>query len=110
MINILLIIFVSVINGQSVDLTKGRIVTAYDSTCFCRFGEVVCWGSGEYGQLGRGDTANIYNPYNVTPIDLGDGFVVKQIAAGTYHYCAVSVEGRAKCWGYFLCLIQNNYF
>ena len=102
---LLILVVVTSIHAHSVDLTKGQIATASGSTCFSRFGKAVCWGEGDYGQLGRGDTTNINDASNVTPIDLGDGFVVKQIAAGGDHYCAVSVEGRAKCWGYFLCFI-----
>ena len=103
-----ILVVVTVIDGQSVNTTKAQIATAFASTCFSRFGKAVCWGGNYYGQLGRGDASNdIDDASNVSPIDLGDGFIVKRIAGGDSHFCAVSEEGRAKCWGYFLCFISK---
>ncbi|MBS0555791.1 MAG: Ig-like domain repeat protein [Proteobacteria bacterium] len=63
-------------------------------------GAMVCWGDNGYGQLGNGDTsgANQYSPVAVS--GLGSG--VAAISAGSYHSCAVTTAGAAKCWGWNL--------
>eukprot|EP01083_Nonionella_stella_P236070 829444_1 len=64
-----------------------------------------CWGYNRYGQLGlgdisnRGDNANEMGN-NLLRVDLGSGFHVIQIAAGTRHNCALSQSNALKCWGY----------
>jgi hypothetical protein len=75
------------------------ISAGYYHTCaLLPTGEVACWGSNRYGQLGDGTTTNSTTPLLVTgltdaaAIDLGD-----------YHSCALRSSGRAVCWGW-------NYF
>ena len=83
-------------------------VNRYD-TCFSQHKQVWCWGGNQYGQLGLGHTDTIGDEASdigliLYPIDLGDDFVVKLISGGGWgHHCAVSVDGRLKCWG------ENNY-
>jgi alpha-tubulin suppressor-like RCC1 family protein len=56
---------------------------------------VLCWGSNEYGQLGRGTTgADQQLPQ---PAKLSDG--VEWLTAGRNHSCAILANGRAVCWG-----------
>jgi alpha-tubulin suppressor-like RCC1 family protein len=57
-------------------------------------GEVVCWGSNQYGQLGRG-AANLEAPPGRASVP---GRAVS-IAAGKAHTCAVVTDGRVYCWG-----------
>jgi alpha-tubulin suppressor-like RCC1 family protein len=33
------------------------------------------------------------------PVNLGDGFQVKSLSSGARHVCALSTDGRIKCWG-----------
>lgn len=71
-------------------------------------GEVRCWGSGYYGQLGDGTYGDgDYVRLNATPV-CATGSTdaacvaltgVTQLAAGPYNTCAV-VAGEAWCWGY----------
>ena len=58
-------------------------------------GTVKCWGDGEYGQLGKGDTSDSFIPAEV--IGITDAV---QISAGGGHTCALFSGGRAECWGY----------
>ena len=84
------------------DLSQPQIAINRYDTCFSQHGHVACWGFNAYGQLGRGDTEPFdgINEIVLDPIDLGDDFVVKLVSGGCdSHHCAVSVDGRLKCWG-----------
>jgi alpha-tubulin suppressor-like RCC1 family protein len=58
-------------------------------------GEVYCWGSDQYGQLGNGDATGS-SPVPAPVIGLGS---VAQLAAGHEHVCAVAATGSIHCWG-----------
>ena len=63
-----------------------------------------CWGRGNYGQLGYGDTNNRGDGPNemgdnLPTVDLGNGKTVKILVAGGYHTCAVLNDDTVKCWG-----------
>ena len=69
-------------------------------------GEVYCWGSNDYGRLGRGSTGGSSStPQKVkNPDGTGTGFLsgVVELAAGYQHTCArTSTEagGEVYCWG-----------
>ena len=81
---------------------------------------VYCWGDGSQGALGNDASyGDDYGPLAAVATGSGSGteitpqassndleiafFRPAQIAAGTNHYCALSVQGLVKCWGY------NNY-
>jgi alpha-tubulin suppressor-like RCC1 family protein len=78
-----------------------QIACGYGHTCaLLDTGEVFCWGNGEYGQLGYGDTDNVGDdevPADVGPVDVGA--LVTQITGGSHHTCAVTEGGDVKCWG-----------
>ena len=65
---------------------------------------VKCWGDGNSGKLGYGDTANRGDgPGEMSDmlpnVDLGSGKSVVQIAGGSIHTCARFHDGSLKCWG-----------
>jgi cysteine-rich repeat protein len=68
-------------------------------------GNVRCWGWGSHGRLGYGSLIDDLNPNigdDEVPADAGDvdvGGRVVQIAAGTYHTCALLDTGAVRCWG-----------
>ncbi|WP_037583321.1 RCC1 domain-containing protein [Stigmatella aurantiaca] len=67
-------------------------------------GKVRCWGLNNYGQLGYGNTQNIGdNEHPWTAGDVQVGGIVKDIAAGFDHTCALLEGGKVRCWGF------NNY-
>ncbi|MEO1056875.1 MAG: hypothetical protein AAFY28_08185, partial [Actinomycetota bacterium] len=67
-------------------------------------GEVRCWGSGFFGQLGNesnvdiGDNAGEMGD-NLATVDLGSGRTATALAAGYLHTCAILDDGNVKCWG-----------
>jgi alpha-tubulin suppressor-like RCC1 family protein len=65
-------------------------------------GDVKCWGSNAFGQLGQDDTV----ARGLLPGQMGDalapvvlGQPARAITAGTDHSCALLEDGSVKCWG-----------
>lgn len=81
-----------------------KAVTAVSASanqaCAIADGAAYCWGYNYSGQLGDGTTTNRLTPTAVTGLG---GAVVKSIAAGGGHTCAITVTNRLYCWG-------NNYY
>lgn len=59
-------------------------------------GNVRCWGANGEGELGYGNTTNLLTAGG--DVNLGESAL--QIAAGSYHTCALLSSGAVKCWGY----------
>jgi len=58
-------------------------------------GEVWCWGSNEWGQIGAGSRADrIEAPTRVVGIT-----GARRVFAGSQHACAIVADGRVVCWG-----------
>ena len=71
-------------------------------------GDLKCWGSNAYGQLGQSNTQPIGGQSGqmgdqLTPISLGVGRTASQVVAGSGFTCALLDNGSVKCWG------RNNY-
>jgi alpha-tubulin suppressor-like RCC1 family protein len=63
-------------------------------------GAVKCWGSDEYGVLGRdGARQDIADPSAIEPIDFGSSRQVLRVTAGWHHACVLFEDGKARCWG-----------
>lgn len=58
-------------------------------------GGVKCWGRNHSGQLGDGTVTDRWTPVNVN----GIGSAIQAITAGQSHTCALTMDGRIKCWG-----------
>lgn len=84
-----------IIDGQYLDAISISTST-YSHTCAVTLsGAVKCWGLNNYGQLGDGTTSDRSLPVQVTGLTSG----IASITVGTFHTCAVTTEGAAKCWG-----------
>jgi alpha-tubulin suppressor-like RCC1 family protein len=63
-------------------------------------GGVRCWGHGDGGRLGYGNTASVGDdelPSDVGDIDVGGDAVA--VTAGVWHSCALLTDGAVRCWG-----------
>ena len=65
---------------------------------------VKCWGFGHDGSLGLADTDSRGGAPGqmgdaLPRVDLGAGFRVAALVAGSAHTCARSTDHRVKCWG-----------
>ncbi len=84
------------LGGTAVQIALGRAHTC----ALLDTGAVRCWGWGEYGQLGYGNTENIGD--DETPASAGDvpiGGRAVRIAAGANQTCALLDSGMLRCWG-----------
>lgn len=57
-------------------------------------GQLWCWGRGQDGQIGDGQTSPRYSP---TPVDLAAPVI--DVATGQFHTCAATADGTVYCWG-----------
>jgi VCBS repeat-containing protein len=93
--------------ASTVDLGLGRtaiaIAAGYSHTCaVLDNGTVRCWGSGESGRLGYGNTTSIgdnESPGSVAPVNLGLGRTAVAISTGYNYSCAILDDGSVRCWG-----------
>lgn len=83
------------------DARVTQITAGVSHTCaLLEGGRVRCWGGNEFGQLGLGNTDVIGDdelPIAAEPVDIGGD--ATQIAAGSYHTCALLEGGQVRCWG-----------
>ncbi len=81
---------------QDLESGTGAVTAGGAHTCaLTTGGGAKCWGRGEYGQLGNGDTKGIYRPVDVSGLTSGVDF----ISTGYAFTCAVTDGGGARCWG-----------
>ena len=81
------------------------------NTCFIASGEVYCSGYNDMGQLGQGNTSGpvrgaataasqVVSANNAVKVGGAlAGKVVTRIAGGNDHFCAITNESDAYCWG-----------
>ncbi|NDG47367.1 MAG: RCC1 repeat-containing protein, partial [Flavobacteriia bacterium] len=62
-------------------------------------GDLKCWGSDDYGQLGDGGSNTNLNAPSSTAINLGSGRTAVAVSAGQAYTCAILDNGDLKCWG-----------
>jgi alpha-tubulin suppressor-like RCC1 family protein len=63
-------------------------------------GKVWCWGRGDYGALGNGQTGAEYK--SVVPVQAAFAQptpTITQVAVGAWHACAIDSNGGIWCWG-----------
>ena len=71
---------------------------AYHTCAITPQGGAMCWGSGDIGSLGTGDTSDRSVPTAV----VGAASGTASLAAGRAHTCRVDTSGRTTCWGWNL--------
>ncbi len=79
--------------------TATAISTGNAHTCaLLNTGQISCWGSSFYGQLGTGNTTDRSTPS--APITLPTGTTATAISTGGLHTCALLNTGQISCWGF----------
>lgn len=64
-----------------------------DHACALATGKLRCWGRGQDGRLGAGNTTNRRIPHEVNLAGVVD------LGLGGAHSCAILYDGSALCWG-----------
>ncbi|HEU4412201.1 MAG TPA: hypothetical protein VFS43_43565 [Polyangiaceae bacterium] len=88
------------INSPALGVVR-QLALGVDHSCALRDdGRVLCWGDNSTSQLGAGQSGLD----SATPVLIDDSAlgVVRQLALGSGHSCALRDDGRVLCWG-------NNY-
>lgn len=80
------------------------IATGSSHTCaLSTAGKVYCWGNGEFGQLGDGESG--LDAYDSVPVPVADptsGAVqFTSITTGNSFTCGATTSGQAYCWGHY---------
>jgi alpha-tubulin suppressor-like RCC1 family protein len=71
-----------------------------DHVCAVTETSTICWGRGDWGQLGNGTSGNLITPFSMpTPVTVLTASVFTQVSAGGTHTCAVTTGGNVSCWG-----------
>ncbi len=79
--------------------TLSRILATGRSPCAMDASNVVkCWGYNAFGQLLRGNTANVSSP-GVTTTNYGTGLVVSKVETYLDTICVLFTNDRIKCFG-----------
>ena len=61
-------------------------------------GDIECWGSNQFGELGNGTTGN-GTPTPQQVIGFTDDNVAVEVTAGRYNTCAIDDDAALWCWG-----------
>lgn len=65
-------------------------------------GDVFCWGTNDYGQLGQGyanETQGFAGPKFTVPMRVKGLSRTRALYRGNYHTCAVTTSRQVLCWG-----------
>ena len=85
----------SVCNAVGQCVHPQRLACGQRHTCaITANGQVKCWGSNSYGQLGIPESGGTLTPKAVPGLS-----EVVAISAGRVHTCALTSSGAVKCWG-----------
>lgn len=86
----------------TVPLNGGRVAQlelgAEHACVLYEAGNVQCWGSNTYGQIGVASTEPYIFGVSIRDVPL-DGVSVLQLSTGFHTSCVLSTDKRLKCWG-----------
>jgi len=87
-------------SGALAGKTIQQIATGLFHTCaIASDSRAYCWGGNANGPLGNNSDADSYVPVAVDTSGALAGKIIRQIATGLSHTCAVATDGREYCWG-----------
>lgn len=82
-------------------LTFASISAGAEHTCgVTDTGKAYCWGKGEKGRLGDGDSTSARSVPIAVLDPAGGPVTYSEISAGGSHTCALTTAGTAYCWGW----------
>lgn len=86
-----------VCGGALIDgcISTGRLAMNATHSCLITSGNVMCWGSNEFGKLGTGTQVD-----SAIPVPAEGIAAPALVATGFGHTCAILGGGSVKCWGY----------
>jgi cysteine-rich repeat protein len=95
-------------DGCEIDCKKTRITQLglgrFFTCALSSGGGVKCWGTDNFGVLGRGTTGeHVADPTQIDVLDFGTSRRVKQLVSSVFHSCVVFEDEKARCWG------RNDY-
>ncbi len=77
-----------------------EVASGWNHTCGqTDIGDVFCWGSNSYGQLGKGAGGDEVKPVAIISGTIGNE-PIDHITVGQDHSCIVGQWGNIHCWGY----------
>lgn len=78
-----------------------RLALGHDFSCaIMESADIRCWGDGDNGRLGYGNTEDVGDePGEMPPKNVNIGGKAVDIALGLAHACALLDNGTVKCWG-----------
>jgi alpha-tubulin suppressor-like RCC1 family protein len=76
-----------------------QVARGWEHTCVLVSGEVECWGSNWYGQLGNGEEEPKREDLSLTPVHVIELTDASEVSATGISTCALLADGRVKCWG-----------
>ncbi|MCB9610479.1 MAG: hypothetical protein H6716_28075 [Polyangiaceae bacterium] len=85
------------VGGPVIDVAAG----GHHTCALLADGTVRCWGRGDVGRLGYGDSQAVGDdelPESHAPVSLGGEAI--RVSAGGGHSCAILKSGEVVCWGY----------
>ncbi len=88
---------VKVSDGEMGNSSVATISTYYKHSLALKDGTVYTWGSGEFGKLGNGETANKTTPVKVSDGEMGN-VGISGISTGYNHSVALK-DGKVYAWG-----------
>lgn len=77
----------------------------YQSATLCALDinhKVYCWGAGNYGSVGNGESYSVNVPTPIAMFDSNTNFMQAAISGNSNTSCAVEAQGDIYCWGYGL--------
>lgn len=85
------------ISGTGVRILQS-VGSSYAHHVLLSNGKIRSWGFTSYGEFGNGDVA--YNDWSIPNKEVTGISTAIQIAASSYHVCALLANGTIQCWGY----------
>ncbi len=84
-------------NGANLTNAIQVAVGDYHACAVTSAGKLYCWGRGAEGQLGQGGL-NLMQQSSAAEVPMPE--LVRFVATGGKHTCAVSITNKLYCWGY----------